>query len=90
MGALRLIGEMNLVNFASSSIKDRGLLRRLRVSILQELEKVIIGDKEKFKKYLKKGFNPQIKTHVASMPIKDMYSANLPTLITDRERKKGS
>ena len=54
----------------------------------KKLEKVIEGDKEKFKKYLKKGFNPQNNTHVASMPIKDMYSSNLPTLITDRERRR--
>ena len=88
MGALRLIGEMNLVNFASSSIKDRAYWGDSESAFYKKLEKVIIGDKEKFKKYLKKGFNPQNKIHVASMPIKDMYSANLPTLITDRERKR--
>ena len=76
MGALRLIGEMNLVNFASSSIKDRAYWGDSESAFYKKLEKVIIGDKEKFKKYLKKGFNPQNKTHVASMPIKDMYSAN--------------
>lgn len=88
MGALRLIGEMNLINFGSSSIKNMAYWGDSETAFYKKLEKVIEGDKEKFKKYLKEDFNPQNKSHMASMPIKEMYSANLPTLITDRENKR--
>ena len=54
MGALRLIGEMNLVNFASSSIKDRLYWGDSESAFYKKLEKVIIGDKEKFKVFEKR------------------------------------
>ena len=87
-GNLRLIGEMNLINFSSSSIKDRAYWGDSEQDFYKKLRKIIVGDKEKFKNYLKKGYNPQNKSHVASLPIEDMYIQNLPTLLRERENRR--
>lgn len=87
-GNLRLIGEMNLINFASSSIKDRAYWGDSESAFYNKLKKVIIGDPKKFEEYLKEGYNPQNKSHVASLPIEEMYSQNLPTLIRERENQR--
>lgn len=87
-GNLRLIGEMNLINFASSSIKDRAYWGDSEAAFYKKLKKIIIGDPKKFREYLKEGYNSQNKAHVGSLPIEEMYSQNLPTLIRERENRR--